>query len=113
MNFTLVLKWPILAILAFVWTNRSLIRTADSQDATNFVLIYFTILVLNNLEYPKDLPFIWSHIPKLSLFQIVRKPDFLKKWLRPYRVAMAPVSFTLTIFAGLMQLYFHFEDLRW
>ena len=108
MQFSTVMLLP---IFGFVWMNRNLFRTADSQDATNFVLIYFTILVLNSLEYPKDLPLIWSSIPTLSLFQIVRKPDFLKKWIRPLRVAMAPVSFVLTMVCALVQFYF-FDDTK-
>ena len=98
-----------LLICVFIWKTFwfKILRNVDAQDATNFIMVYFTLLVLNNLEYPRDLPLVWSCIPKLSLFQIIRKPDSLKKWIRPIRVALAPVSFILTIFASISQIYFH------
>ena len=97
---------------AFIWIIRLMIRNGDSQDATNFVLVYFTLLVLSSLEFPQDLPKVWSAIPYLALFQIIRKPDSLKKCVRKLRVALAPVSFILTMFASVSQLYYYSQDLQ-
>lgn len=67
----------------------------DPQDLTNFVLAYFAIQILQYLESQE----IWTLICYLSLFQIIRKPDFLKNFIRPLRVGLAPVSVILT-FSG-------------
>ena len=103
-----------LLICVFIWKMicPKILRNADAQDATNFIMVYFTLLVLHSLEFPGDLPLIWSNIPILSLFQIIRKPDSLKKWMRQIRVALAPVSFILTMFASISQIHFHSNDFK-
>ena len=103
-----------LLICVFIWKMicPKILRNADAQDATNFIMVYFTLLVLHSLEFPGDLPLIWSNIPILSLFQIIRKPDSLKKLMRQIRVALAPVSFILTMFATIYQIYFHSNDFK-
>ena len=103
-----------LLICVFIWKMiwLKILRNADAQDATNFIMVYFTLLVLHSLEFPGDLPLIWSNIPILSLFQIIRKPDSLKKLMRQIRVALAPVSFILTMFATIYQIYFHSNDFK-
>ena len=103
-----------LLICVFIWKMiwLKILRNADAQDATNFIMVYFTLLVLHSLEFPGDLPLIWSNIPILSLFQIIRKPDSLKKLMRQIRVALAPVSFILTMFASISQIHFHSNDFK-
>ena len=59
--------------------SRLLIKKFEPQDATNFVLTYFTMAVLQKISLNKEnLNFLWLIVPILSLFQILRKPDSFK-----------------------------------
>ena len=77
-----------------------LLDTFDPQDAINFVLAYSTFMALGTLDLKDN----WLAIPSLSIFQLVRKPDSLKRILRPIRVGMAPVSVILTWNASYHQI---------
>ena len=59
--------------------SKLLIKKFEPQDATNFVLTYFTMAVLKKISLHKEnLHFLWLTVPILSLFQILRKPDSFK-----------------------------------
>ena len=73
-----------------------LVQKIEPQDATNFVLTYFTMAVLQSISPMENLQSLWQTVPALSLFQIIRKPDSFKKFIRPIRVGLAPVSVILT-----------------
>ena len=86
-----------------------LFNSLDAQDATNFVLAYFTFAMLNKSTHSLSssqlsLKDYWMPIPYLSLFQILRKPDSFKKAIRPIRVGLAPISIVLTCNASIHQI---------
>ncbi len=76
----------------------------DSQDATNFVLTLFTLLILKSGK-PLEVSWLWKWIGYLAMFQIVRKPDSFKKLICPLRVGLAPVSVILTWAASWRQIW--------
>ena len=86
---------------------RKLIQGFDPQDATNYVLTFFTLKIISvtsgDLNY---LPKWWGMVPWLSLFQILRKPDSWKNLIRPVRVGLAPVSVIVTWTAAFHQIFF-------
>ena len=82
-----------------------LVQKIEPQDATNFVLTYFTMAVLQAISPIENLRFLWQTVPALSLFQIIRKPNSFKKFIRPIRVSLAPVSVILTWIASYYQIY--------
>ena len=89
-----------------IWNElRILIQKFEPQDATNFVLTYFTMAVLQSISLMENLCFLWQTVPILSLFQIIRKPNSFKKFIRPIRVGLAPVSVILTWIASYYQIY--------
>ena len=88
---------------------KMLFNSLDAQDATNFVLAYFTFAMLNKsthspLSTQLSMKDYWMPIPYLSLFQILRKPDSFKKAIRPIRVGLAPISIVLTCNASIHQI---------
>ena len=88
---------------------KMLFNSLDAQDATNFVLAYFTFAMLNKsthslLSSQLSMKDYWMPIPYLSLFQILRKPDSFKKAIRPIRVGLAPISIVLTCNASIHQI---------
>ena len=108
MAIPIVLLISYLAIQKFE-DLRTLFNSLDAQDATNFVLAYFTFAMLNKSSHSPLSPQLsmndyWMPIPYLSLFQILRKPDSFKKAVRPIRVGLAPVSIVLTCNASIHQI---------
>lgn len=81
---------------------QNLLRSLDQQDAINFIMTFFTMMVLQSDKIHSNV--IWATIPWLSLFQIIRKPDSFKRIIRPIRVGLAPISVILTIFAAFIQV---------
>ena len=85
---------------------KTIINSFDSQDATNLVLAYFTFAMLNKSNHSdfSHCKEYWLPIPYLSIFQILRKPDSFKKFIRPIRIGLAPISIVLTCNATIHQI---------
>ena len=77
-------------------------KSLDSQDLFNFSSMLLLLHLLPHLPDSPQLP--WLLPLLLSPLQLIRKPAFLLRTLRPLRVAAGPVSIILTIVVAFGQI---------
>lgn len=121
-SFIAFSQFPALIILRVIHyastESKKKLRIIDTQDLINFLATFsfiFYVVVIISLQ---DISIIvgdgarnrllqnrlWSSIPLLALFQVLRNPVSLKNSLRPIRVALGPACILNAMVISCLQL---------